>query len=129
MSMAMSVEASVPFSNHLLFDKINRISPNSKIKPVPKAILKKLSEQYYDKSFIYRKKNGFALPLEGWLRDEKELKPLLDLLTDKTFRERGFYNHNHINSLIDKHLIGVKDNSSFLMNIINFEMWHRMFID
>ena len=128
MSMAMSVEARVPFSNHLLFDKINRISPNNKIKPVTKAILKKLSEQYYDKSFIYRKKNGFALPLEGWLRDEKELKPLLDLLTDKTFRERGFYNHKNINSLIDKHLNGVEDNSSFLMNIINFEMWHRIFI-
>jgi len=129
MSMAMSVEARVPFSNHLLFDKINKISFKKKIKPVPKAILKKLAEQYYDKSFIYRKKNGFNLPLGDWLRDKKGLKPWFDLLTDKTFRERGFYNHKNINSLIDKHLNRDEDNSEYLMNIINFEIWHRIFID
>jgi len=127
--MAMSVEARVPFSNHLLFDKINKISFKKKIKPVPKAILKKLAEQYYDKSFIYRKKNGFNLPLGDWLRDKKGLKPWFDLLTDKTFRERGFYNHKNINSLIDKHLNRDEDNSEYLMNIINFEIWHRIFID
>jgi asparagine synthase (glutamine-hydrolysing) len=129
MSMAMSVEARVPFSNRLLFDKINKIHFRKKIKPVPKAILKKLSEQYFDRNFIYRRKIGFALPLDKWLRDKNGLKPMLDLLTDKTFRERGFYNRQNINNLIDQHLAGTKDNSKYLMNIINFEVWHRIFID
>lgn len=129
MSMAMSVEARVPFSNHLLFDKLNKIYFRKKIKPVPKSILKKLAEQYYDKPFIYRRKNGFDLPLGAWLKDENELKPWLDLLTDKTFYERGFYNQKNINSLINDHLKDRGDNSAYLMNIINFEMWHRIFID
>jgi len=129
MSMAMSVEARVPFSNHLLFDKINKLHFKKKIRPVPKAILKKLAEQYFDKSFIYRRKNGFDLPLGDWLRDGKGLKPWFDLLTDKTFHERGFYNHKNINSLIDKHLNRDEDNSEYLINIINFEIWHRIFID
>ncbi len=129
MSMAMSVEARVPFSNRLLFDKINKIHFRKKTKPVPKAILKKISEQYFDNAFIYRRKIGFALPLDKWLRDKNNLKPMLDLLTDKTFRERGFYNLQNINYLIDKHLNGAQDNSNFLMNIINFEVWHRIFID
>ncbi len=129
MSMAMSVEARVPFSNRLLFDKMNRIHFNKKIKPVPKAILKKLSEQYFDRSFIYRRKIGFAFPLDKWLKDKNGLKQMLDLLTDKTFRERGFYNCKNINYLIEKHLYGSQDNSKLLMNIINFEVWHRIFID
>jgi asparagine synthase (glutamine-hydrolysing) len=129
MSMAMGVEARVPFSNRLLFDKINRIHFNKKIKPVPKAILKKLSEEYFDDSFIYRDKIGFALPIDKWLREENSLKQMLDLLTDKTFRERGFYNHRNIDSLIENHLNGNKDYSKYLMNIINFEVWHRIFID
>jgi len=33
-----------------------------------KAILKKLLEKYYDKQFIYRKKQGFALPVNQWLK-------------------------------------------------------------
>lgn len=129
MSMAMSVEARVPFSNRYLFDKMNRIHFSKKIKPVPKAILKKLSEQYFDKSFIYRRKIGFTLPLDKWLRDKKGLGAMLDLLTDKTFRERGFYNYKNINTLIDKHLYNGQNYSRFLMNIINFEVWHRIFID
>ncbi|MEJ2617875.1 MAG: asparagine synthase C-terminal domain-containing protein [Ignavibacteriaceae bacterium] len=129
MSMAMSVEARVPFSNHKLFEKINQIPFKKKIKPIPKTILKKLTNEYYGKSFVYRKKNGFELPLNDWLRDEKGLKPWFSLLTDKTFYERGFYNHKSINSLINKHLNKAEDNSICLMNIINFEIWHRIFID
>ncbi len=129
MSMAMSVEARVPFSNRYLFDKMNRIHFSKKIKPIPKTILKKLSEQYFDKSFIYRRKIGFTLPLDKWLRDRNGLGAMLDLLTDKTFKERGFYNYQNINTLIDKHLYEGQDCSRFLMNIINFEVWHRIFID
>lgn len=88
MAMANSVEARVPFCNHMLFDKMNKISYEKKIKPTPKTILKKLSEQYYDKSFIYRRKNPFVLPISQWLRDEKGLKSWFDFLSDKTFRER-----------------------------------------
>jgi len=127
--MANSVEARVPFCNHILFEKMNKISYEKKIKPAPKIILKKLSEQYFEKSFIYRRKNPFVLPISQWLRNEKGLKPWFDFLSDKTFRERGFYNHKNINALVDQHVKGVKNNSRFLMKIIKFEIWHRLFID
>jgi len=129
MAMANSVEARVPFCNHILFEKMNKISYEKKIKPAPKIILKKLSEQYFEKSFIYRRKNPFVLPISQWLRNEKGLKPWFDFLSDKTFRERGFYNHKNINALVDQHVKGVKNNSRFLMKIIKFEIWHRLFID
>jgi len=129
MSMSMSVESRVPFSNHRLFDLMNSVNPNKKIKPYPKSILKRITEQYFDKSFIYRRKNGFVLPFDNWLRDNKGLKPWFDLLTDSKFKNRGFYNYKEVANMVDEHLYKGKNNSKFLLNIINFEIWHRLFID
>jgi asparagine synthase (glutamine-hydrolysing) len=129
MSMAMSVESRVPFSNHLLFDEMNSVNPIKKIKPHTKSILKRLALDYFDESFIYRRKNGFVLPYGSWLRNEKELKSWFDLLLDSKFKNRGFYNASEISKMIDEHLYKGIDNSKYLMNIINFEIWHRQFID
>lgn len=129
MSMAMSVESRVPFSNYQLFDMLNSINPQKKIKPQPKAILKRIAKDYFDSSFIYRRKNGFVLPYDKWLRDEKSLKPWFDLITDKTFSERGYYNTTQVNKMVDSHLYKSEDHSKYLLNLINYEIWHRMFID
>lgn len=129
MSMAASVEARVPFCIPSLFDYVNRIDPWKKIRPVPKSILKKLSERYFDNKFIYRNKNGFLLPTDKWLKDKKLLGKYIDLLTDKTFNQRGYYNAGSVGKAVDQHLYGEKDRTKELMNLIKFEIWHRMFID
>lgn len=129
MSMAMSVETRVPFCTFPLFDIVNPINSQKKINPYPKTILKKLTEKYYNKDFIYRKKNGFLLPIAQWLNDKKTLGKYLDLLTDNTFRQRGYYNVTEVErALVDHQKRGI-DRSKDLMNIIKFEVWHRMFID
>ncbi|HDZ62715.1 MAG TPA: hypothetical protein ENH40_06185, partial [Nitrospirae bacterium] len=129
MAMAMSVETRVPFCIHPLFNSVNSLDPKSKINPVPKVILKKLSEKYFNKEFVYRKKIGFLLPIDSWLRDKKNLGRYLDLLTDSTFCQRGFYNAKAVSKAVDEHLKKEKDWSKDLMNLIKFEMWHRIFID
>lgn len=131
MTMASSVESRVPFCGYHLFDMINSINHKDKIKPVRKFVLKKISETYFDKEFVYRKKNGFNIPVGDWLRDTNNLGRYLDLLTDKTFKERGFYNTTAVSKAIDEHLkdeIEI-DHSAILMSIIKFEIWHRTFID
>jgi len=129
MSMAMSVESRVPFSNHHLFDLLNSVDPRKKTKPVTKSILKRITRDYFDNSFIYRRKNGFVLPYDEWFRDDKKLKPWFDLLTDDKFKNRGFYNFKEVSKMIDNHLYKGENNSKYLLNFINFEIWHRQFID
>jgi len=129
MSMAMSVETRVPFCTFPLFDMVNAINPKKKITPYPKIILKKLTEKYFNNDFIYRKKIGFLLPVAKWLNDEKTLGKYLDLLTDTTFRQRGYYNIAEVEKAVDDHIKKGIDRSKDLMNIIKFEVWHRMFID
>lgn len=129
MSMAASVESRVPFSNHRLFDLINSVNPKKKIKPYTKSILKRITEEYFEKPFIYRRKNGFILPFDTWLRDDKGLKSWFDLLLDSKFTNRGFYNTQEVTKMVDDHLYNGINNSKYLLNIINFEIWHRQFID
>jgi asparagine synthase (glutamine-hydrolysing) len=43
-----------------------------------KLILKQILEKQFPKEFIYRKKQGFAIPLKKWFSNEGELKDKLD---------------------------------------------------
>lgn len=129
MSMAMSVETRVPYCVFTLFDSINRIKPSRRITPRQKIILKKLAERYFSSDFVYRNKVGFFLPVADWLRDFKTFGSYLDLLTDTTFKQRGYYNIREVENAISSHLSGLGDRSKDLMNLIKFEIWHRMFID
>tara|TARA_B100000315_G_scaffold241672_1_gene262754 strand:- start:48 stop:839 length:792 start_codon:yes stop_codon:yes gene_type:complete len=129
MSMAMSVEARVPFCTHLLFDFINSIQPYQKINPQPKIFLKILSQKYFGNDFIFRKKNGFLLPIDEYLKDKNKFGKYLDLITDQTFKQRGYYNTNEIEKMIDAHLKKNENHHKHLINLIKFEVWHRIFID
>ena len=129
MSMAASVEARVPVCNHRLFDMVNPIPESLKLKEnITKYLLKKIAETYLDKSLLYRRKNGLNLPLDKWLR-KGPLSERLSLLTDQTARQREFYNHSRIAVAIDDHVQGKTNNSKYLMPILTFEIWMRMFID
>ncbi len=129
MSMAASVEARVPFCNHKLFDMINPIPNSLKFKGnVPKYILKRLGESYLDRSLLYRRKNGLKLPINKWLC-QRSFSDRLSILMDRPTRERGFYNNRKIVAAINEQQQGKKDNSKYLIPILLFEIWMRMFID
>jgi asparagine synthase (glutamine-hydrolysing) len=128
-SMAMSVETRVPFSTYKLFDYINDLNYVQKVKNEPKIILKNISKKYFPNNFIFRPKIGFILPYAEWFRDRTKTRKFMDILTDNTFKDRGFYNYRKVSNLVDEHLYKDVDNSKYLMNLINFEIWHRIFID
>tara|TARA_X000000368_G_C23029742_1_gene711926 strand:+ start:297 stop:2117 length:1821 start_codon:yes stop_codon:yes gene_type:complete len=128
-SMAMGVETRVPFCTHKLFETINNLNSYSKINNEPKLILKKISEQFFDKKFIYRPKVGFILPYGKWLRDKNKTGRYLDLITDDTFKNRGYYDFKKISKMVDEHLYKNIDHSKYINKFIHFEIWHRLFLD
>jgi len=130
MSMAYSVESRVPFVNPILFEYINKLSIQSKLyKGIQKYILKKIINKYYDYSFSFRKKVGFKLPLGEWLKDEDGMGRFISFLSDDTFKQRDIYNCDAVKKLIDAHMSGKEDNHKILYSLINFEIWHRLFVD
>tara|TARA_B100000575_G_scaffold286389_2_gene283070 strand:- start:477 stop:2276 length:1800 start_codon:yes stop_codon:yes gene_type:complete len=129
MSMAYSVESRVPFSNITLFKVLNKINSRKKVEPSLKYLLKKISSKYFSESFINRRKNGFRLPIDKWIRKKGKMNQMLSLLTDQTFSERGLFKKKEINKMIDDHMSEKENNTKELFSILKFEIWHRLFID
>jgi asparagine synthase (glutamine-hydrolysing) len=92
-----------------------------------KYLLKKAVAEWLPSELITRPKMGFAVPLAAWLRtDLRELS--WDLLTDQTARSRGFFRPEAITELLRQHA-GGQDCGSRIWALIQFELWHRIFID
>ncbi len=74
-SMKYGLEARVPFLDHRLIEFALNIDPKLKCKGgEPKYPLKKIMERYYPNELIYRKKWGFSIPLQKWLKSTDVLK-------------------------------------------------------
>ncbi|MEX0725253.1 MAG: asparagine synthase (glutamine-hydrolyzing) [Planctomycetaceae bacterium] len=75
-----------------------------------------------------RPKMGFAVPLDHWFRNE--LKELLrDTLLSTKALQRGYFNPEAVEKLVDDHLASRVDHSNRLWSLLCFELWQRMFLD
>jgi asparagine synthase (glutamine-hydrolysing) len=76
---------------------------------------------------VYRKKQGFAVPLGRWLM--KDLKPLSDeLLNRSAIDASGFFNADMVLQLKDEHEQGARDNRKKLWTLMVFQMWYRQWM-
>ena len=129
-SMAFGLEARVPFCDIDVYEYVNGILSNKKINPTKQeSLLKELSNKYFNKnSFI--EKIGLNLPIDNWIRIIKKIKKsLLDFITDKKCFERGIFNKNYTNYLVNSHLSQKNNYGKILMNMIAFEAWYRCYIN
>lgn len=85
-TMATSLEMRNPLLDKSLAEFMFSIPGKYKIKnKESKYILKKLAAKYIPKEVIYRRKKGFAVPLEKWL--EKELQIQNFIIRSKTLKK------------------------------------------
>lgn len=70
-SMRSSLEARSPLLDHTLFEFCAGLPASFKIRNGEgKYLLKKLAERYVPAEAIYRKKMGFSIPVDAWMRGE-----------------------------------------------------------
>ena len=68
-AMHCGLEARSPLLDHELIEFCARLPSRFKVKHrTGKYLLKKLAERYYPKDFVYRRKMGFGIPLDAWMR-------------------------------------------------------------
>jgi asparagine synthase (glutamine-hydrolysing) len=127
-TMANSVEARSPFLDHHLMEWAAGLPADLKIRSgTTKYLLKRAVADWLPAELIGRPKMGFGVPLADWLRTElRELS--WDLLTDDTARSRGLFRPDAVAALLRQHN-GDRDNSARLWTLIQFELWHRRFVD
>jgi len=129
MSMLTSLEARVPMLDHIFLEWVTGLTPEWKMRARDqKYILRKLAERVgVPKEVIYRRKQGFALPLVHWIRHElKEM--ILSVLLDSSTEQRGYFNPRGVRQMLDEHFRGRRDHSPRIWRLLMFELWHRNFL-
>jgi asparagine synthase (glutamine-hydrolysing) len=76
---------------------------------------------------IYRKKEGFSIPIKHWLRTE--LKDLMQAtLSEKRIREEGLFNFGPIQRMMETHIAGRENYSHELWALLVFEIWKENYL-
>ena len=127
--MLTSLEVRAPILDHKFAEWAARLSPEWKLRGGrQKYILRKLAERLgVPKEVLYRKKQGFALPLVHWIRHELRDMVLTVLLEPRSL-QRGYFDERGIRQLLDDHFRGRRDHSGRIWRLLVFELWHRNFL-
>jgi asparagine synthase (glutamine-hydrolysing) len=129
MTMANSLEARVPLLDHKLIEFVVAMPANLKLKNLEtKYIFKKAMEGTVPRSILYRKKQGFGLPISEWINAQLREKIHGDL-SDRKFSERGYFEKSYVQTLLNEHAKGRRDHSHALWLLWMLELWHRKFVD
>ncbi|MDY0391726.1 MAG: asparagine synthase (glutamine-hydrolyzing) [Desulfobulbus oligotrophicus] len=129
MSMAASVESRVPFLDNEVLSLANSIPYQYKIRNfTPKHILKKVAEFHVPKKIIYKKKVGFGVPVDQWLKDSHGLGRYLDLLRDVS-RNMDGVNSSKVEQLITEHVHSENNHADILWPLVNYAIWKDQFFN
>jgi asparagine synthase (glutamine-hydrolysing) len=130
MSMLTSLEARVPLLDHEFVEWVTALPPKWKMRGTEqKYIFRKLAERVgVPTEVLHRPKQGFALPLVHWLKNElKDL--LLNVLYEPRTTQRGYFNQAAVRKLVDEHLQGRRIHSGRIWRLLMFELWHRNYLE
>jgi asparagine synthase (glutamine-hydrolysing) len=130
-SMWYSLEARVPFLDYRLVERTLSMNSSFKIKKgMTKFLLRDSMKNILPENIRIRKdKIGFNTPEDEWFRTSMFKKLVDDILSSKSFSERGYVDVKKAKKLYSKHLENKINISRDIWKWINIELWFREFID
>ena len=119
-SMSISLESREPLLDHRVIELASKLPIEYK---QDKKILKDILSKYLPKELFERKKTGFGIPINDWLRDE--LKYLVDEYLDNELIEKeAIFDVSYIQDLKSLFFQGKNDDRK-IWTILMFQMWYR----
>jgi asparagine synthase (glutamine-hydrolysing) len=120
-SMAHSLEVRVPFLDYEFVEWTARLPTSAKLAGMEgKAALKKALEPYLPHDVLYRKKMGFAVPLELWFRDSLKSRIESTILGER-MRTCGLFDAAYLTRLLDEHRSGRRNHTAPLWALLMFD--------
>lgn len=89
-----------------------------------KVLLRELLYRYVPRKLVDRPKQGFAIPLDEWLRGPLR-EWMGDLLNPLQIESEGYLDGNVVKKLVTDHLSGRADNGYSLWPVLMFQAWQR----
>tara|TARA_B100002051_G_scaffold259138_1_gene278270 strand:- start:454 stop:831 length:378 start_codon:yes stop_codon:yes gene_type:complete len=100
--MANSLEVRVPFLDHNLVEYVLNIKDNQKLNGYPKALLIKAFEDLIPEEIYKRKKQGFNIPIQLWMKNE-----LKEMCTEslENIYDSKYFNSDLIKKMWNQYLL------------------------
>jgi asparagine synthase (glutamine-hydrolysing) len=126
MTMATSVELRVPLLDFQVLEYAASLPQDFKVRGwSTKRVLKEALKDSVPEEILKRKKTGFPVPYEKWLRTE--LKDYVnDTLLSATSSLGVFFHKNAVSDLIHSHQNGAAGSAEVFCLLI-IELWHQRF--
>ncbi|KGM98851.1 asparagine synthase (glutamine-hydrolyzing) [Clostridium botulinum] len=123
MTMAHSLELRVPFLDYKVLQCAKVLSPEDKLNfNTTKYLFREAFRDIIPNNFINRKKLGFPVPINNWLKNE--LYDWAKSLLNENITEE-YINKNYALNLLEKHRKGNVNYSRHLWTIIIFTLWYK----
>jgi len=113
MFMAFATEARSPFLDNNLVEFVFTLPEN--IRGSKKWIIKEIAKKYLPQEIVYRRKKGFAIPFYEWLKEEGELKRIIDIN-----RKSKIFNEEYLKAIIKT---GHKRYKQHIWTLYLFSRW------
>jgi asparagine synthase (glutamine-hydrolysing) len=127
-TMANSVELRVPLLDRKVLEFAARLPAHYKVSGFrTKHILKEAFKGRVPNVILNRKKTGFPVPVETWIRNDLRDYVREVLMDSKTFG-RGYFDKKEMGDLLDANSRH-GDHSLEVFSLLTMELWHRRFID
>jgi len=124
LSMAVSLEARVPFLDLELMKFVEALPPKLKMRGrTRKYILRRAVAKWVPDEVLRRRKIPFQSPLDDWLRTDLT-KRVRQLLLDRGSACTAFFQRATVERMIADHVSGRQDYKRALLNLMVFELWH-----
>jgi asparagine synthase (glutamine-hydrolysing) len=123
-SMAVSLEVRAPLLDHRLMEMLARIPSALKLRGREgKYIFKKAMGPTLPRDILYRSKQGFAVPLARWFRNE-----LKEMAREAIFGVRdGILDPRYLEKIWVQHQRETFDRSAYLWAVLMFRKWQQGF--
>lgn len=129
MLMANSIEWRFPFLERCITEFAFSVPEKYKISLLDRRIIQKETFKHILPREIYKRPNFWMeIPYSKWMFTD--LKDLFDRYTTKEkILKTGLFNYDMIEKLIQDHKLKISDNWRFLWALLNFMIWHELFIE
>jgi asparagine synthase (glutamine-hydrolysing) len=127
-SMANSLESRVPFLDYRLIEFIENLPSKLKLNGLNgKYLHKKAMNKWLPKEVVYRKKKGFANPIEDWFR--VGMRPYVEeclLSADSSMAQ--YFDQKYIQRILQLDRDGRQQYRRHIYLLVSLELWHRAFM-
>ncbi|MDQ4041593.1 MAG: asparagine synthase (glutamine-hydrolyzing) [Actinomycetota bacterium] len=128
-TMACGLEARMPLLDHRLVELAFAIPARHKIRGTStKRVLRRAVADLVPPDTRRKRKHGFAVPVGRWLRGELG-GFAREVLTDERTRRRGYFDASAVERLLGEHGSRRRGHDDALWLLLNFELWHRVYLD